>query len=202
MGIYANESLSAEERTMEFGTFFQVAMGEKGRGRKLMALTCPEETVLKEGMTAGYRIGKTRSGKPRISRGDDGELYLMLSAGGAYTRRDNGVIFIPESHAADWKLLASGNGADGDAGRIGFWECALLKAPKYDSVVFVHSSRCGYGDPEDLYVTHENRAYRCTAETLDECCEALGIPVPLDIRLSEKTGTIALKGWSRACWLP
>lgn len=35
--IYSNEKLIPERRELDFGTICQVAMGEKGRGRHLMA---------------------------------------------------------------------------------------------------------------------------------------------------------------------
>ena len=72
--LYSNKKMEATERNMDFGTIYQVGMGEVGRGRKFMALTCPKGTVLKEGMNPDFTIGTTKSGKPRINKRDDNTL--------------------------------------------------------------------------------------------------------------------------------
>lgn len=176
--LYVNKRMEATERTMEFGTIYQVGMGEVGRGRKFMALTCPKDTIIKKGMNPDFTIGTTKSGKPRINKKDDKTLYMMLSAEGGYTRRGNGTIKVLASQKEKFEVMTRGNGADGAAGRIGFWDCLLLKAPNTDAIVRVRTSGSGYGTPSDLYVIHESAVYHCHLEELEECCEALGIDVP------------------------
>lgn len=176
--LYANQKMEATERTMEFGTIYQIGMGEVGRGRKFMALTCPKDTKIEKGLNPDFTIGTTKSGKPRINKKADNTLYMMLSAEGGYTRRGNGTIKVLESQREKFEVIARGNGADGDAGRIGFWDCMLLKAPNTDAIVRVRTSGSGYGTPSDLYVIHENAVYHCHLDELEECCEALGIEVP------------------------
>ena len=176
--LYSNKKMEATERNMDFGTIYQVGMGEVGRGRKFMALTCPKGTVLKEGMNPDFTIGTTKSGKPRINKRDDNTLYMMLSSKGGYTRRGNGTIKVLASRKERFEIISLGNGADGDAGRIGYWDCILLKAPNTDAIVRVRTSGSGYGTPSDLYVIHKGEVYHCYISELEECCEALGIEVP------------------------
>ncbi len=177
--LFSNKRLVAEERALDFGTIYQVGMGEIGRGRRFMALTCPKDTIVNEGLNSSISIGTTKSGRPRIIRQTDTTtLYMMLSAEGAYTRRGNGTIKVLSKQQEQFKVLARGNGADGAAGRIGFWDCVLLKAPLTDAIVRVRTSGSGYGIPSDLYVIHEGCVYHCYIENLEECCEALGIDVP------------------------
>lgn len=183
--LYSNEKLETIEKTLDFGTIYQVGMGETGRGRRFMALTCPKNAKIDKGLNTGYTIGITKSGKPRINKKTDNTLYLMLSAEGGYTRRGNGTIKVLESQKKDFEVMARGNGADGAAGRIGYWDCMLLKAPNTDAIVCVRTSGSGYGTPSDLYVIHENAVYHCYLSELEECCETLGIDIPCEIVRNE-----------------
>lgn len=106
----------------------------------------------------------------------------MLSAKGGYTRRGNGTIHVLKKQKENFKVIACGNGADGAAGKIGFWECALLKAPMTDAIIRVRTSGAGYGTPSDLYVIHEGHVYHTIPEELHECCETLGIELPCSIK--------------------
>ena len=179
--LYSNKKMEATERTMEFGTIYQIGMGESGRGRRFMALTCPKDTTIQCGMNPDYTIGTTKSSKPRLNKKSDNILYMMLSAEGGYTRRGDGTIKVLASQKDKFEVLARGNGADGAAGRIGFWDCLLLKAPDTDAIVRVRTSGAGYGTPSDLYVIHEGAVYHCYLADLEECCESLGIEVPCEV---------------------
>lgn len=181
--IYSNQDVEAIDRELDFGTIYQIVLGELGRGRKLMTLTCPKETEISLGMNLEFTIGTTKSGRPRINKKTDKELYMLLSAEGGYTRRGNGTIKVLESQKENFEVLSRGNGADGDAGRIGYWDCMLLrvKNPNIDSIIQVRTSGAGYGTPSDLYVIHEGAVYHCYLSELEECCEALGIDIPCDI---------------------
>ena len=178
--IYSNQYLESVTKEMDFGNIYQVSMGEIGRGRKLMALTCPEGTKIAKGINRELTIGTTKSGKPRINKQKDNTLYMLLSAQGGYTRRGDGYIQVPSRQKELFQILARGNGADGMAGRVGYWDCLLLKSPSTDAVVRVRTSGGGYGTPSDIYVIHDGNIYHCYLDTLEECCEALGIEVPND----------------------
>lgn len=47
--IYSNVAVKAVEVEFEFGKIYQVHIGERGRGRKLLALTCPEGCSIRQG---------------------------------------------------------------------------------------------------------------------------------------------------------
>lgn len=68
-------------------------MGEHGRGRRAVNLACPNDFRISEKeLLNDYSIGTTKSGKPRISKINDDNLYLMISSQWGYTRRGCGHI--------------------------------------------------------------------------------------------------------------
>lgn len=89
--LYSNTKLNANEVKADFGNFFRVTLGEYGRGRKALNLTCPEGfNISEKQLLDEYSIGLTKSGKPRISKISDSDMYLMISSQYGYTRRGNG----------------------------------------------------------------------------------------------------------------
>lgn len=180
--LYSNRNLESEARQFDWGTIFQVALGEHGRGRRLLTLTCPEDTEIKSGINEEYSIGSTKSGKPRIVKKKDNELYMILSSEGGYTRRGDGTIKVLVKDSKNIEVLARGNGADGLAGRIGTWDCVLIHLEgNLETVVQVRTSGAGYGTPVDLYVVKENKVYHCTIETIEDCCEAIDMELPFKV---------------------
>lgn len=181
--IFSNVDIKAEVRSFDFGEIYQISLGEKGRNRQLMVLTCPEEgTLIHKGLNPEYTVGLTKSGKPRINHdpGDE-QLYLLLSSQGGYTRRGNGSIqVLREAKLDDYQVLAKGRGADGIAGRVGHWDAMLIKAPS-EGIVRVRTGGAGYGTPSDLYLIHENRVYHCNPDSLQDCCDHLEIDLPCTI---------------------
>ena len=123
--LYINETVEVTTREFKFGTVEGISLGEHGRGRQQIFLPTPQRL---EGAVGGLRtdltIGLTKAGKPRINRNKDKDMYLALSSERGYTRR--------------------GNGADGDAGRIGYWDVVLVKANEGD-VFRVTWGGSGYG---------------------------------------------------------
>ena len=182
--IYSNVSVKAEERTFDFGTIYQVCLGEKGRNRQLLTLTCPEGTEIQKGMNSNLTIGLTKSGKPRIHNRIDGNLYMLLSSKGGYTRRGNGSVQILRDSDQEYEVLARGRGADGDAGRIGHWDVVLMKVPS-EGIVKVRTGGGGYGTPSDVFVMHDNQVYHATPATLRDCCDELDIVLPCKVLTSE-----------------
>lgn len=185
--IYSNVTRKPNKREFEWGTIFQIAVGEEGRGRKLLALTCSELTMINKGENPDYTIGLTRTGRPRIDKNQSDELFFLLSSQGGYTRRGNGTIQVLKSQKENFEVLARGNGADGDAGRIGYWDCVLFKVkdPKKNTIIRVRSSGRGYGTPSDLIVLNDGKLYSCTTETLHELCDTLDIDMPCKVYIGE-----------------
>ena len=189
--LFSNVTIKSEIRTFDFGSISQICLGEKGRNRQLLALTCPEGLEIKEGMNSGITVGLTKSGKPRINKYEDNQLFMLLSSEGGYTRRGNGSIqVLREAPLDDYQVLAKGRGADGLAGRIGHWDAMLIKAPS-EGIVRVRTGGAGYGTPSDLYLIHENKVYHCTPESLQDCCDHLDVAIPCSV-LTADDGDVVL----------
>nr|DAE48579.1 MAG TPA: hypothetical protein [Caudoviricetes sp.] len=189
--LYANRSFRAKDREMDWGTLHQITMGEHGRGRKLVALTCPADIEeISAGLHKDLTIGSTKSGNPRIIKASDDRLYMLLSAEGRYTRRGNGTIQVLQSDVDKYHVLRRGNGADGDAGRIGYWDCMVIEAASNHGIIKVRTGGAGYGIPSDIYIIHDGKVYKCTLETLADCCENLGIDIPCKME-RDKNGNLA-----------
>ena len=134
--IYSNVNLSIETRKMSFGDLKCVVMGEKGRGRKEILL--PSLYNITVGLNKGLTVGMSRNGRPRINRVDnqkDNTLYLLIDTYGGYSRQGNGYIDYVEEQG--FETLAEGNGADGDAGRIGSWRVYVVKAPVDEKLIII-----------------------------------------------------------------
>ncbi len=182
-GIFINEYHRAEEREFEFGKISQISLGEKGRGRKLLTLTAPEGCELKEGNNPDFTITQTKSGNWRVSENTRHDLtqYVLLSAEGGYTRRGNGWIGRHTANTAEYELLAKGNGADGDAGRIGQWDVVLLKVVGKPQTDWLRIRRGGGGygtDPQFLYIGTKGIFYFKTIEDMEIFCAGCNIETP------------------------
>lgn len=189
--LYSNRTLKATDREMEWGMLHQIVMGEHGRGRKLVALTCPSEIEeIAAGLHKDLSIGSTKSGNPRIIKASDDRLYMLLSAEGRYTRRGNGTIQVLQSDVDKYHVLRRGNGADGDAGRIGYWDCMVVEAPSKHGIIKVRTGGAGYGTPSDIYIICGGKVYKCTLDTIADCCENLEIDIPCEIE-RDKNGNLA-----------
>ena len=152
--LYSNRNLESEERKFDWGTIFQVSLGEHGRGRRLLTLTCPEDTEIKSGINEEYTIGSTKSGKPRIVKKKDNELYMLLSSEGGYTREGDGTIKVLVKDLNNIDVLARGNGADGLAGKVGSWDVFLIKI-KTNSRIYFWINKSGSVQPEFLVVENK-----------------------------------------------
>lgn len=180
--IISNVNVESTSKELEFGTIHQIILGESGRGRKELRLTCPENLELKKGCNFGLTITTTKSGKPRISKSNaNNGVFLILSSKGGYTRRGNGWVGSWVKNVCEYTLLAKGNGADGDAGRIGQWDVVLLKAeglPQCDWIR-IRTGGGGYGtSPQWLAITA--KGYFLFDETDDaiEFSDSVGYDFP------------------------
>lgn len=191
-GLFSNEVCKTINVEYEWGTLATISLGEKGRGRKLLSLTFPGAGgLVKRGQNKTLSIGQTKSGKPRIIRATDSEQFLLLSTEGGYTRRGNGWVGASIGNTSSYELLASGNGADGDAGRIGQWDVVLLKitgTPRPTGDWFrIRRGGGGYGtDPEFVFTDGRMIYYLKDLEELNTFCESRDIPVPTDPENNEE----------------
>lgn len=130
-----------------------VALGESGRGRTLTEIPIIGIEVEKRLETSAVAVLKDEPKKKFYGLIQDEKpengFIVRINTGGAYTRRGDGLWEI-------WKgsptLLAEGRGADGDAGRIGYWMDGLLVLHEGD-VIRVRPS--GDGPAYALFVKQE-----------------------------------------------
>ena len=178
--IYANQEIKKREKEMDWGTLTYFSLGERGRGRREISLpTNIKEEKIKSGLNAELTIGFTKNGNPRVNHGHDNSLYLLLSSEYGYTRRGDGIIYMPKVHANEIDILAVGNGADGDAGRIGSWDCGLYKAPADRDIMF--RVKMAGGAASVYYLLHENAVYKGNASEILQTCDMLDIECPAPI---------------------
>lgn len=127
-------------------TFFAVSLGEKGRGRSLVNVACPEQFEFLE-------PGQTRTGKVRLIRSSSNKGWIArISTEGAYVRGANGNVSISNDYVDKIKVLARGTGAFGAAGRVGSWDDVLLLSDSDNFWVRVKPSR---GDAYILMFSEE-----------------------------------------------
>lgn len=192
--LFLNRTIGIEAREFKFGTVAGIALGEHGRGRQQIFLPTPKEL---EGSIGGMRsdltIGLSKSGKPRINRAKDKDIYLALSTERGYTRRGNGVVKVPVSQTVE--LIARGNGADGDAGRIGYWDVVLVKANEGD-VFRVTWGGSGYGYEPTFYVVHNNQIFEADQQEVEDLYENLGLEMPFSLTFEGRRMVVNLEEWN------
>lgn len=140
-----------------FGDLLCLQLGEDGRGRKLTLVPCERDFSSNELVS----IAETRAGKPHIVAGGTGDGWLArVSTQAAYIRGAYGNVRVLVAGTA--KIVASGYGAFGDAGRIGSWDDVLISVSD-GAVLRVKPSR---GDAYFLHFTDE-RVVKIKKEELD-----------------------------------
>ena len=128
-------NLISREHDFTFGTMPAIALGERGRGRRLVFVPCPLE--IQDGELVS--IAKSRTNRPKVVRGGDTEGWLArVSTEGAYIRGAWGIAYAPKGTQVE--VVAKGYGAFGLAGRVGTWFDYLLKIPD-DTLIKVKPSR-------------------------------------------------------------
>ena len=191
--LYINRTINIQEREFKFGTVAGIALGEHGRGRQQIFLPTPKELERSIGeLRSDLTIGLSKSGKPRINRAKDKDIYLALSSERGYTRRGNGVIKTPVGQ--DVELIARGNGADGDAGRIGYWDVVLVKAKEGD-VFRVTWGGSGYGYEPTFYVVHSGQVLEADQQEVEDLYESLDLEMPFKLSFEERRMVVDLNEW-------
>lgn len=191
--LYLNKAVDVATREFKFGHVEGISLGEHGRGRQQVFLPTPQGL---EGAVGGLRtdltIGLSKAGKPRINRSKDKDMYLALSSERGYTRRGNGIIKVPVGQTVE--LIARGNGADGDAGRIGYWDVVVVKAREGD-VFRVTWGGSGYGYEPTFYVVYNNQVFEADQQEVEELYESLGLEMPFSLSFEERRMVVNLEEW-------
>jgi hypothetical protein len=148
--IWSNNERPLLSKAMDFGEINFISLGESGRGRKEIIL--PSSIEVSKGLNPTLFIGLTKTNRPRINHNEMNskkEIHLLLDSSGGYTRRGNGTI----SYYGAVEVIAVGNGADGDAGRIGQWTAAVLKITGEAWIWIKYSG--GRGERELIYISED-----------------------------------------------
>ena len=171
----SKQSIAGREMTV-------LVMGEQGRGRKQIAVACPEE--IKNGDPVTFNGGgKTPQGikrKIKIERGEESDTHdawlARISTAGAYIRGANGGASTQPGYGV--KVLEIAHGAFGDAGRTGIWRDYLAVVP-FGSILRVKPSR---GDCYYLWF-EADKVSRLTEDELG----LLGLDYNMDTRVQLQT---------------
>lgn len=192
--LYTNQVLKVVEWKMSFGSVKGVAIGEFGRGRREVFLPTPNGLAGEiRDFRADLSIGLTKSGRPRINQSTDDRLYVILSSQRGYTRRGSGMIKTPV--AQDNKIIARGNGADGDAGRIGSWDVIIAEAKDGD-VFRVTWGGHGYGYSPTFYVVHDQTIAVADQPMVEDLYKHLiGCTMPFTLTFDEDRMVINQDEW-------
>lgn len=120
-------NLSIEKRKMSFGELSIIALGERGRGRYESII--PIQGNIEK--TDFVQISQTKTGKPKIVKSTDTRdtsgWLARISTCGTYTKNTYGWVSVHKSCIGNVKTIATGNGAEGLAGRTGYWADYLLE---------------------------------------------------------------------------
>ena len=167
--IYCNKEFSVEEKEMSFGKMNVIILGQEGRGRKPIYL--PSNIDLKKGENKAT-ISFSRSKKPKVNMSSNNGKFIIIDSYGGYSRRGSGYI----KHNDDVKEISTGNGADGDAGRIGDWEVTIFEViNSYPFWMFIKYSGGTRG--KWLYVT-ESEIIEVVSNQIELFCDQKDIDVP------------------------
>jgi hypothetical protein len=146
------------------------------------------DDVIKE-LSSDLTIGTSKSGRPRIDARTDDDIYLILSSERSYTRRGNGYVKAPKSQEVE--LIARGNGADGDAGRIGSWDAIIVKAKNGD-VFRLTWGGSGYGYDATFYVVWGGKVYSANQPEIEDLYESLGLEIPFSLAYNQDEGRLVI----------
>jgi hypothetical protein len=175
-------------REMSFGELAVIALGERGRGRFEAVVPCGVKKDDKFGS-----IAKTKSGNPKIihfSAPEHGWI-AVVSGSGTYTRGTYGTVYCQKEDVEKVQVLALGNGAYGDAGRIGSWNEFLITITENTFLRIRPAGGQGKIDRHNLFFSAE-KVFRIPDSELQIFCEQMGLDIPV-INLDELVDLASLK---------
>ena len=153
-------NLTPQKRQMSFGELSVIVLGEKGRGR--CEVIVPFEDGIKE--TDLVIPATTKTGKIKIAKGGDDKGWIArISCKGGYTRGTFGTLYVHKKDSDKVRVLASGYGAFGDAGRLGSWDDFLLQL---DDNVLLKIKESGRSPEFYLYFS-KNKVFKIMQEEIE-----------------------------------
>ena len=143
--LYSNKEFKVIEKEMNFGQLKVIELGNKNpRSRQIVI---PSNFDINKGVTKNLTIGLSKSGKPKIVKGDDKDyIYLLLSSFDFSCFHRQGVVNYTIFTGVE--CLAKAKHTDGLAGKAGTAEEKLLKVP-VDGKERVFRVHLTYGEDEN-----------------------------------------------------
>jgi len=113
-------NIAPVEREFPFGKLSVICLGERGRGSYEYVVPCEDAPLL--------AVAATKTGKAKLIKSQSNAGFIArVSAQGCYTRGTEGLAFVHTDDQHKVKVIASGNGSYGAAGRIGTWQEYLME---------------------------------------------------------------------------
>lgn len=143
--LYSNKEWNKVEKQMKFGKLECIELGNKNpRSRQIYI---PSNVDIHEGISKNLTIGLSKSGKPKIVKGDDEDyIYLLLSSFDFSCFHRQGTI--QSTLFTGVECLATAKHTDGLAGKAGSAEEKLFKVP-VDGKERVFRVHLTYGEDEN-----------------------------------------------------
>lgn len=143
--LYSNKEFKVVEKEMSFGSLNCIELGNKNpRSRQIVI---PSNFDINKGITKNLTIGLSKSGKPKIIKGDDKDyIYLLLSSFEFSCFHRQGTVGFTQFTGVE--CLATAKHTDGLAGKAGLAEEKLLKVP-VDGKERVFRVHLTYGEDEN-----------------------------------------------------
>lgn len=162
-------------RVMSFGELSVIALGERGRGRYEAVIPCGVKKDDKFGS-----IAKTKTGNPKIipSSSPEHGWLAVVSGSGTYTRGTYGTVYCQKEDVEKVQVLTLGNGAYGDAGKIGSWNEFLITITDNTFLRIRPAGGQGKIDRYNLFFSAE-KVFRVPDSELESFCEQMGLDVPV-----------------------
>ena len=162
-----------EKRKFSWGEMQILTLGQRGRGRHETIVpyhASPADPLLK--------VTQTRAGRPKIVADNQAEGWLaVLSGAGTYTRGTYGTVYCRPEDKETIKVIASGYGAYGDAGRIGQWYEFLVELP--DGILLKVRPAGGAHKLERYWLFFGSKeVHRIEKSEMDLFCETKGLDRP------------------------
>lgn len=175
-------------REMSFGELSVIALGERGRGRYEAVIPCGVKKDEKFGS-----ITKTKSGNPKIvpSSSPEHGWLAIVSGSGTYTRGTYGTVYCQKEDVEKVQVLATGNGAYGDAGRIGSWNEFLITISDNTFLRIRPAGGQHKIERYNLFFSAE-KVFRIPDSELQIFCEQMGLEV-LELDIDQLVDLASLK---------
>lgn len=154
--LYSNKEFKMEEKEMSFGKLKVIELGNRNpRSRQIYI---PSNFDINKGVTKNLSIGLSKSGKPKIVKGDDEDyIYLLLSSFDFSCFHRQGTV--QSTLFTGVECLATAKHTDGLAGKAGSAEEKLLKVPVdgKERVFRVHLTNTDNNKDRDRLIFVKNR---------------------------------------------